>query len=135
MVGQRLVRSKMIPSKHSLKVKCRIVNEPRALLKVLGNPAYASADLRANRIRSFRQGLTEAGITEGRDATIEYRLVVYQTKRLPRLARELVSRGINVLAAPGSTAAALAGKASTSTVPISLSRRQRSDTTWAGRQP
>jgi len=37
---------------------------------------------------------------------IEYRLVVYQTKRLPKLASEPVSRGINVLAAPGNTAAA-----------------------------
>jgi hypothetical protein len=33
----------------------KVASEPQALLKVLGNPAYASADLRANRIRSFRQ--------------------------------------------------------------------------------
>jgi len=37
---------------------------------------------------------------------------------LPKLASELVSHGINVLAAPGSTAAALAAKASTTTIPI-----------------
>jgi putative ABC transport system substrate-binding protein len=37
---------------------------------------------------------------------------------LPKLASELVSRRINVLAAPGSTPAALAAKASTTTTPI-----------------
>ena len=87
-------------------------------LPVIGFLGYASAELAASRVRSFRQGVAEAGIIEGRDATMEYRWAEYQTERLPRLARELVSRGINVLAAPGSTAAALAGKASTSTVPI-----------------
>ncbi len=37
---------------------------------------------------------------------------------MPKLARELVSLGINVLAAPGNTPAALAAKASTTTIPI-----------------
>jgi putative ABC transport system substrate-binding protein len=37
---------------------------------------------------------------------------------LPKLVSELVSHGISVLAAPGSTAAALAAKASTTAIPI-----------------
>jgi len=87
-------------------------------MPVIGFLGYGSAELVAARVRSFRQGLAEAGIIEGRDATIEYRWAEYQTERLPKLASELVSRGINVLAAPGSTAAALAAKASTTTIPI-----------------
>jgi putative ABC transport system substrate-binding protein len=77
-------------------------------LPVIGFLGCASAELAASRVRSFRQGVAEAGIIEGRDATIEYRWAEYQTARLPKLASELVSRGINVLAAPGSTVAALA---------------------------
>src|SRR5438105_10993629 len=46
-------------------------------------------------------GLAEAGMIEGRDATIEYRWAEFHTERLPKLAGELVNRGINVLAAPG----------------------------------
>jgi putative ABC transport system substrate-binding protein len=91
--------------------------QPRAL-PVIGFLGYGSAELSASRVRSFRQGLAEAGIIEGRDATIEYRWAEYQTERLPTLASELVSRGINVLAAIGNTPAALAAKASTTTIPI-----------------
>ena len=85
---------------------------------VIGYLGYGSLEPGAPRVRDFRQGLAEAGIIEGRDATIEYRWAEYQTERLPKLASELVSRGINVLAAPGNTAAALAAKASTTTIPI-----------------
>jgi putative ABC transport system substrate-binding protein len=87
-------------------------------LPVIGFLGYGSAEFSASRVRSFRQGLAEAGIIEGRDATIEYRWAEYQTERLPTLASELVSRGINVFAATGSTPGALAAKASTTTIPI-----------------
>jgi putative ABC transport system substrate-binding protein len=87
-------------------------------LPVIGFLGYQSAELVADRVRSFRHGLAEAGIIEGRDATIEYRWAEYQAERLPKLASELVSRVINVLVAPGSTPAALAAKASTTTIPI-----------------
>jgi putative tryptophan/tyrosine transport system substrate-binding protein len=87
-------------------------------LPVIGFLGYGSAELMATRVRSFRNGLAEGGIVEGRDATIEYRWAEDQNERLPKLAEELVSRGINVLVAPGSTVAALAAKTSTSTIPI-----------------
>jgi ABC-type uncharacterized transport system substrate-binding protein len=94
------------------------VRAQQQALPVIGYLGYGSAEPTATRLRAFRQGLTEAGIIEGRSATIEYRWAEYQTERLPSLANELVSRGINVLVAPGSTAAALAAKASTTTIPI-----------------
>jgi len=86
----------------------------QATLPVIGYLALGSPGVGPDRARSFRQGLAEAGIIEGRDATIEYRWAEYQTERLPKL----VSHGISVLAAPGSTAAALAAKASTTAIPI-----------------
>jgi putative tryptophan/tyrosine transport system substrate-binding protein len=87
-------------------------------LPVIGYLVFGSAGVGPDRIRPFRQGLAEAGIIEGRDATIEIRRAEFQTERLPKLASELVGRGISVLAAPGNTAAALAAKASTTTIPI-----------------
>jgi putative ABC transport system substrate-binding protein len=90
----------------------------QAGMPVIGFLSYGSPGVGPDRARSFRQGLAEAGIIEGRDATIEFRWAEFQTERLPKLARELVSLGINVLAVPGSTAAALAAKASSTTIPI-----------------
>jgi putative ABC transport system substrate-binding protein len=86
-------------------------------LPVIGFLGYGSAELAATRVLSFRQGVAEAGIIEGRDATIEYRWAEDQNERLPK-AGELVSGGVNVLVAAGSTVAALAAKASTTTLPI-----------------
>jgi putative ABC transport system substrate-binding protein len=87
-------------------------------LPVIGFLGYGSAELFESRIRSFHQGIAEAGIIEGHDATIEYRWAEDQNERLPKLASELVSREVNVLVAPGSTVAALAAKSSTTTIPV-----------------
>jgi len=65
----------------------------------------------------MRQGLREVGYVEGKNITIVYRSAEEKFERLPALVDELIGLKVDVLVM-SSTPAALAGKRSTSKIPI-----------------
>jgi putative ABC transport system substrate-binding protein len=87
----------------------------QAAMPVVGFLHPSSPD--AYRLRAFRQGLKDAGFTEGENVTIEYRWADDQIDRLPALAADLVQRRVAVIAA-GAIPSVRAAKTATTTIPI-----------------
>jgi putative ABC transport system substrate-binding protein len=69
-------------------------------------------------LAAFRRALNETGYVEGRNVELEFRWGAGQHDRLPRLAAELVSRNVAVIATSGGISSALAAKGATATIPI-----------------
>jgi putative tryptophan/tyrosine transport system substrate-binding protein len=68
-------------------------------------------------VEAFRQGLRELGYVEGQNLAGEYRWAHGQVEALPALATELVQLPVDLLFA-GSTAASLAARDASQTIPI-----------------
>lgn len=79
---------------------------------VSGNEAQNKA-----RDEGLRRGLRELGYEEGKNISIEYRFAEGKSERLAQLAGELVEQKPDVIVVSG-TAAAVAAKKATSTIPI-----------------
>jgi putative tryptophan/tyrosine transport system substrate-binding protein len=88
-----------------------------ATTPVVGFLDSRSAEVIADRLRAFRQGLKETGYIEGENVAVEYRWADHQIDRLPMLAAELVQRKVALIAAP-TTQSAMAAKAATTTIPV-----------------
>ena len=67
---------------------------------------------------AFREGLRALGYVEGSNLVIEYRWAGLSQARLSALAAELVARKVDILVTVGGTAAGLAGRDATPTIPV-----------------
>ena len=77
----------------------------------------STADLEANLIGPFREGLRAHGYEEGRNVEIIFRWAEGRYERFPALIAELIAANVDVIVTAG-TPAALAVKKATSTVPV-----------------
>ncbi len=90
-------------------------------MPVIGFLRPSSAESVAHLLVAFRAGLMEERFVEGQNVAIEYRWAEGQEDRLSEIVAELVGRQVAVIVIPGSTAAAHAAKAVTTTIPIVFS--------------
>jgi putative tryptophan/tyrosine transport system substrate-binding protein len=66
----------------------------------------------------IRQGLREIGYIDGKNVAFEYRWDEGNNDRLPALAADLVSRGVDLIIVRSGTSGVLAAKSATSPIPI-----------------
>jgi ABC-type uncharacterized transport system substrate-binding protein len=86
-------------------------------MPVIGLLGGGAPESFAPALASFRQGLQEAGIVEGRNAAIEARWARGEYERLPGLAADLVGQGPAVIVTQ-TLPAALAAKSATAKIPV-----------------
>src|SRR5262245_59006024 len=87
-------------------------------IPVIGFLSFASLGPLDYFVAGFRQGLKDAGFTEGQNIAVEYRSAEGRIDRLRLLAAELADRRVSVLVTIGGEQGALAAKAATATIPI-----------------
>ena len=96
----------------------RAARAQQGAVPVIGFMGIDTADVYADRLGAFRQGLKETGFVEGQNVAVEYRWAQGQYDRFPELAAELVRRQVAVIAATGGEPSPQSAKAATQTIPI-----------------
>jgi putative ABC transport system substrate-binding protein len=87
-------------------------------IPVVGWLGAATPEVNVASMAAFRRGLSENGFVDGHNVKIEYRWAESRYARLPAMAADLVSRKVDAIVASGQSAAALAAKTATATIPI-----------------
>jgi putative ABC transport system substrate-binding protein len=87
-------------------------------LPVIGVLSGGSRESDSLRVSAFLQGLKDIGYIEGQNVSIRYRWTAGRNDQLKALADDLVHQQVTVISTIGGTAAALAAKAVTSTIPV-----------------
>jgi putative tryptophan/tyrosine transport system substrate-binding protein len=90
----------------------------QSAMPVIGFVRPSTPESVAHLLPAFHAGLKEIGFVEGQNVAIEYRWPELQDDRLCEIAAELVRRQVAIIVTPGSTAAAHAAKAATTTIPV-----------------
>ena len=87
-------------------------------LPTIGFLNGAAPDDWARNVAAFRQGLSDAGYTEGRNVALAFRFAEYHYDRLPAMALDLVRLGVDVILASGGDNSIKAAMAATNTIPV-----------------
>ena len=87
-------------------------------MPVIGFLYPTSFDAETDRLRAFRQGLSDTGYVEGENVAIEYRFAQNQLERLPALAADIVRQRVAVIVVSGGPSVVFAAKAATTAIPI-----------------
>jgi putative tryptophan/tyrosine transport system substrate-binding protein len=87
-------------------------------MPVIGFLSSGQPQVFAHMIDAFRQGLNETGYVVGQNVAFEHRAAGSEYDRFRAMADDLVRRQVAVIFATGGTAAALAARTATSTIPI-----------------
>jgi putative ABC transport system substrate-binding protein len=94
------------------------VRAQQGTASVIGYLHVLSEPLARVATKGFVKGLADGGFVEGKNVLIQYRFADGQTSKLPSLAAELVQLRVNLVAAMGGSATAIAAKAATATIPV-----------------
>jgi putative tryptophan/tyrosine transport system substrate-binding protein len=89
----------------------------QSVAPVIGFLGPGSANTYEPFLKAFQRGLGEGGFSEDR-IRVEYRWAENRFDQLPALAEELVRRPVRVLVTASATAAAIAAKNATETIPV-----------------